>query len=158
MQNSENTDQMPSESDLLRDCLDGKITPAEYMDKKDLLVEYRQNRSKLEEKENQALMIEREILRCKGVKTNRQFGEIPNPWKAGQLNLTNQSRLIAEGDRTLIEFLASDAGVILPNYAAKEKAEAEAKQKYQDDYRRKTEEIRKTNQALANRSLWNQGG
>ena len=151
MENPTNPDNLPNEDDLLIQAIRGEIPIDEYFDKRDLLDSYRKQRAVLDEKENYALLVEKEILKCKGVKTNRQYGQIPNPWAKGQENLTNQMRLIHEGDRALIEFLASDAGVILPNYAAQEKADAEAKQKYQDEYKRKIEEIRKTNQALATR-------
>ena len=153
-----NPDNLPNEDDLLRQCLDGKITHDEYFQKRDLLDEYRKKRARLQEQENHALMIEKEIERCRGVKTNREFGQIPNPWKAGQVNLTNQMRLIHEGDRSVIEFLAMDAGVVLPDYSSIDRAQAEAKQRSIDEYKRRTEEIRKTNQALASRFGPNSGG
>ena len=157
MQDSNNPDNLPSEDDLLRQCLDGKITHDEYFQKRDLLDDYRKKRAGLQEQENHALMIEKEIERCRGVKTKREFGQIPNPWKAGQLNLTNQARLIHEGDRSIIEFLAMDAGVVLPNYAANERAQAEAKQRSIDDYKKRTEAIAATNRALASRFGPNSG-
>ena len=157
MENPNNPNNLPNADDLLMQCIRGEITHDEYFQKCDLLDEYRKKRAGLQEQENHALMIEKEIERCRGVKTNREFGQIPNPWKAGQINLTNQMRLIAMGDRTVIEFLAMDAGVVLPDYAANERAQAEAKQRSIDDYKRRTEEIRKINQALASRFGPNSG-
>lgn len=157
MENPNNPDNLPNEDDLLMQCIRGEITHDEYFSKRDLLDEYRKKRAGLQEQENHALMIEKEIERCRGVKTNREFGQIPNPWKAGQINLTNQMRLQAMGDRSIIEFLAMDANIVLPDFAAAEKAAAEAKQRSIDEYKRRTEEIRKTNQALANRFGPNSG-
>jgi hypothetical protein len=77
----------------------------------------------------------------------RRFGEAPNPYAAGNRNLTAAS-VLERHDPALAQWLATQAGTSIgaPNYAAK--AEAEARAAAAERLRKETERLAAENELL----------
>ena len=108
-----------------------------------------------EQNEAKARQLEERILKVPGMSKSylpkRKYGE---NYKGDQLGVTAQS-LIVRGDKALAAFLGLDL-----NYWKKKAEEEEAREKYINEFKEKTEELRYKNQQQKlereRRTLWNQ--
>ena len=108
-----------------------------------------------ESNEAKAKQLEERILKVPGMSKSylpkRKYGE---NYKGTDLGVTAQS-MIVRGDKALAAFLGLDL-----NYWKKKAEEEEAKEKYINEFKEKTEELRYKNEqaklAREKRTLWNQ--
>ena len=108
-----------------------------------------------EQNEAKARQLEERILKVPGMSKSylpkRKYGE---NYKGTDLGVTAQS-MIVRGDKALAAFLGLDL-----NYCKKKAEEEEAKEKYINEFKEKTEELRYKNEqaklAREKRTLWNQ--
>ena len=108
-----------------------------------------------ESNEAKAKQLEERILKVPGMSKSylpkRQYGQ---QFRGDQLGVTAQS-IIVRGDKPLAAFLGLDL-----SYWTKLAEEQEAKEKYINEFKEKTEELRYKNEqaklAREKRTLWNQ--